>query len=476
MQHSTTEGVRRWRWAAVAVWAACSFAWLRADKLLRDGDEEGHVGAAELFRADLVAFDLVGFIQRLWVGPMGEYPQAFAAVVGAWWWTTGIGDPADPVVRAVCLMSLPIAALATGRIAGRMISGPQSGLAECWATVLVLCVPLANGLTRHYMPEGALMAVTALAILAALRWSELPSLGRSVQLGAIVGLGLLTKQTVVLALAVPLVWVMRDRLRSHFPMVIAAIAIGGAIVGPWWWVNGQQQLAYVGSSASGQGGGDVWSHAMFYPQSLWWVGLGPVLAVAAVIAGWQGRGSRGWMLAMAWLVGGLIVLLLIPKKYPRLMAPLLPAVAVMAVSAWRSQPRVLAGVSAAAVVWLGWVSVAQVSIHARSPGVDPGCPQEWVRPPSATDLGLTEAVQRFEGLGPGDVLVRDDPAIPCSIQTTHDWSNHLSPLLRRRGKERAVHTDPTQPHRYVLEWSDQDGEHEVNALQKSFTIRDKLAP
>ena len=30
-------------------WLGLSVAWLDADRMVRDGDEEGHVGAAELF-------------------------------------------------------------------------------------------------------------------------------------------------------------------------------------------------------------------------------------------------------------------------------------------------------------------------------------------------------------------------------------------------------------------------------------------
>ena len=105
--------------AVLSVWLALSIGWIALDRLVRDGDEEGHVGAAELFRGDLVVGDWLGFVERLWLGPMGEYPQAFTAVVGFWWWLTGVAQPGDAVVRSICLLSLVVAALATGRIARR---------------------------------------------------------------------------------------------------------------------------------------------------------------------------------------------------------------------------------------------------------------------------------------------------------------------------------------------------------------------
>ena len=65
MQSSTLDTSRWLKPAAVAAWLVASWAWLRSDALLRDGDEEGHVGAAELFRADLLQGDVAGFVPAL---------------------------------------------------------------------------------------------------------------------------------------------------------------------------------------------------------------------------------------------------------------------------------------------------------------------------------------------------------------------------------------------------------------------------
>ncbi len=474
-QRSTPEVQPWWRWAAIAVWALLSLRWLGSDKLLRDGDEEGHVGAAELCLSDRAQSDPAGFLERLFVGPMGEYPQFFAAVVGAWWWAMGIGNPAEVAVRAVCLLSLPVAAIATGRIAARLAPDGR-GSAECWATVLVLTIPLANGLTRHFMPEGALIAVTAVAVLCALRWADHPSVSRTIQLGIVLGIGVLTKQTFVLAAAAPIVWIVRSRIQTDPLRVLSMVGVALAVAGPWWLTNGVQQWNYASASMTGQGAGSIFSHLWFYPRSLVLLGLGPVLALAAAMALWRGRHSRGWMLAMVWLAGGLLVLMVIPKKYPRLMAPILPAAVVLVVAYWRTRPRVMGAIALASLGWTALISVVELPVHSRSPGVDPGCPQQWIRPPAPTDLGLTAAATALAEAPSGDVLVTDDPAIPCALQTTHDWSTHLSPLLRRSGLERAVHTDSTRMHRFVLEWSEEGGQHEVPGLQKSFTIRDRLQP
>ena len=476
MQPSTLDTSRWLKPAAVAAWLVASWAWLRSDALLRDGDEEGHVGAAELFRADLLQGDVAGFVERLWVGPMGEYPQMFSAMVGGWWWLTGLGDPAHPVVRSICLVSLPVAALATGRIAARLHGGERARRVDAWVTLMVLTVPLANGLTRHFMPESLVMAVTAVAVLSALRWADYPSLGRSIQLGAVLGVGLMTKQTFFLAAALPVAWAVRERLTSRPGMLAAVAAVATAIAAPWLAVNLGPQLAYAGASVAGHGSSVGLDHLAFYPRSVLWVGLGPVLTAAAVWAFVRGRDKPGFAVAAIWLLGGLLVLMVIPKKYPRLMAPLLPAAVLLMAGAWRPGGRVWVGVASAAAAWTVWLSVDRVAIHRRSPGVDPGCPQEWIRPPGDSDVGLSRAAEALAKLGPGDVRVVADPAIPCAVQTTHDWSNHLGPLLRRRGQDRTVHRDAEQPHRFVLEWGERGQGTEVPELNQSFTIRDRLGP
>ena len=87
--------------------------------MVPDGDEQGHIGAAELFLSDLGSSNPLGFMHRLWWEQMGEYPQAFTAGVGLWWWLMDGGQPGRTSVRGICLLSLVIAAIAVGRITRR---------------------------------------------------------------------------------------------------------------------------------------------------------------------------------------------------------------------------------------------------------------------------------------------------------------------------------------------------------------------
>ena len=480
MPETITRKVSR---TVLSVWLVLSIGWVSRDRLVRDGDEEGHVGAAELFLGDLQAGKWAEFFERLWVGPMGEYPQAFTALVGFWWWLMGTGQPGHVSVRSITLVSLVIAAVSTGRMARRYADKESRGIAEVATITAVLSLPLANGLVRHFMPEGALIAAVSVALLFAHRLVERPGLLRALQLGLILGFGVLTKQTFLFLVLIPLALVVKRLGRSGVIWGFVAVAVASVVAVPWMVQNGSDQLSYGLSSILGHGDGGIWDHVIFYPRSLILLGLGPVLSVVLVLALVRFRrirDRRGLWLAAAWLVGGMIVLMLVPKKYPRLMAPLLPAAALcigIAVSSIRSSRTALLGVGTCAFSWLILVSTTSIQLQSARPEIDPGCPQVWLRPPNPHDLGFTRVGEILSEAPPGAVLVLGDPAIPCSVQTTHDWSSHLAPWLRRTGTERAVVLDPIRAHRMIIDWRDGPGDKvEVPLIGATAHIRDTLSP
>ena len=485
MASSTTAEDHLSRWlfrVTTVVWVGLSVAWLKADVLIRDGDEEGHVGAAELIVGDLRSGDWMGYIERLWMGPMGEYPQAFTAGVGAWWWAWGVGLPSDTTIRMVCLFSLLTTALATARIARRYVPTEQAESGEFIAYFSVLLLPLGNGLTRHFMPEGALMAAVAVSLLLAHRLVERPSIGRAGLLGLSLGLGLLTKQTFPILIVLPLLWVLRRLGRRATSMLLVALSVALVTAGPWWLANASSQLDYGITSMANRSAGGVWAHLLYYPRILVFIGLGPALTLAGAWAAfklWRASDQRGWIFGLIWLMGGVLLLTLIPKKYPRIAAPLTPAVAIWIAVLWtQSTGRKLAlkAFGLGAIVSLSWASLRPGTLLQPINPVDLGCPQVWLRSPSAHDLGLAAALDDLSGRPPGDVLVEDDYTIPCDIQTTHSWSNHLAPYLRRAGHDRSVHTDPAQPHRFVIRVGSLEGAALDGEAPIRLEIRDRLSP
>lgn len=453
--------------------------WVNGDRLVRDGDEEGHVGAAELYLQDLNAGDFWGYLSRAWVGSeMGEYPQAFAATLGGWWWLMDGGDPSRAQVRMISLLLLGLSAFVTGQIARRLVRPEKAQTADTVAMITVLVLPLCNGLSRHFMPENMLVLATGLAILAALHLAEHPSRERALLAGTAIGLGLLTKQTFALVAAAPLVFLLwRPILRR--PRLLGFLSIGVALtIGPWLSQHMGGQVAYLGDSAVGKGDAAWWQHLGYYPWSVAWLGLGPVLTALSVVAAatlWRHKDRRALMLGTAWLVGGVIVLTVLPKKYPRLMAPLLPGVAIwigVAVCRLRHPLRwtVVAGGLAAA--WLIIASFFPLPLQLSPPGVDPGCPQAWLRPPIDDDLGLGAVATTAKTMNARTIAVVDAPAIPCDVQTTHDWITHLGPYLRRAGHEAQISTSSPERADLVVDWTQGPGEEvAVPALGQRFWLK-----
>ncbi len=416
----------------VFVWV--NGAWLSSDQLVRDGDEEGHVGAAELFLVDLEGARPGTFLHRALVADMGDYPSLFPATVGAWWWAAGGGAPERPGVRAVNLAWLLLTA--AGVWATCRSLGMRTG---ALAAAAVLHLPLVVGMARHFMPEGALAATVSLAVAAACWQRVRPTAGRALLLGLALGLGLLTKQTFPLYAAVPVLVAVRWR-RS-----LAWAVVGAAVAAPWLWTNLAEQVAYSTASAGYRGDGGLLAHGTYYPLALAGPALGPVWVALSGLAAWLGwrRQRDAVLLGLAWLLGGALLLTAVPKKYDRLLVPLLPAVALLVGAAAAARPRVAPLVLAGAA-WTTWLSFDDPS-WARPPeplvDFEPGCLQRWLRPPVPQDLGFAPILAAAAQAPDGPVLVMGGPPIPCAIQTTFDWSYHLGPALRRGGQERPVLTE-----------------------------------
>lgn len=440
------------RWATLGLagttaWLGANLHWLSQDKLLRDGDEEGHVGAAELLRLHLDGGSVGRFFMDAWQGDLGEYPAVFPALVGGWWWLVGGGDPGQLRVRAVNLIGLLVAALATGGLASRLAPSAR-WRAGVSALLLVLTLPLGNGLARHFMPEGLLTAAVAVAVLLAHVAGERRHTPSLVALGIALGVGVLVKQTFVLLAALPvLAAVAPARVRA-----LLAAGVATAVAGPWVWSHAADQAAYAGASVQGGHRASLWAHALYYPAVAVDLLAGPVVVMAAAAGAWQlcRRGSpqaRGRVIAGAW-VAGIVLLMVIPKKYPRLAAPLAPGLVLLAVTGLATTRTGGAALVATITLSAGWSVWRSTHTHPPAswvPVVDEKCPQVWLRAPHPSDLGLSavvEAARHAPGAGP--VAVIDGPTLPCALQTTHPWASHLPPALRRAGVERQVHEGPAE--------------------------------
>lgn len=430
------------------LWMGLSWAWIRADVGVPDGDEAGHIGAAELVMDQLRHGEIGAALGWAWAGDTGEYPGLYPAMLGAVWAALGAGPP--QAARALGLGLGLVTAAAVGWLA-RRIAGPGEGSVAFLATLLL---PMANGLWRHTMPEGALVAVVAVSVAVGVWAGERPGWGRAAVWGLVVGAGLLTKQTFALVGLVPAMWAARGlRGRGALGLTVAAAAAG-----PWYLAHLGDQLAYTGASVEAKAAVGALDAALFYPVVLAFEGWGPALGLAAILGGaalWS-RARGALALPAIWLLAGLLALGLVPKKYPRLLAPLTPAAALV-VGLGLGRRGAGAGLGLAA----GWLALASTRAVPEPPlyeRVDPSCPQRFLGPPLRDDQGIGAVVRAASAAGPGPVVVLGAPEIPCELRSTHGWSSHLGPALRYAGQDREILEQPRDDAALIVDWRQGPGE------------------
>ena len=172
-------------------WAVVQGSWLHSDHLIRDGDEEGHVGAAELFRDVLLENGFWTWLCQALQGDFGEYPPLFASLLGAWWAVFPFA-PEHPILRSFG----SVLCLGTACCIARLVWKLRGNWSLAFTATLLL--PLLNGLGRHFMPETLLTFMIAGFAMMLVGESETPSLRNKILLGVFAGLGLLTNQSFLL--------------------------------------------------------------------------------------------------------------------------------------------------------------------------------------------------------------------------------------------------------------------------------------
>ena len=421
--------------AVLLVWLVGNLSWLRHDLLLRDGDEEGHVGAAELLRLHLDGGHWLRFVSDAWRGDLGEYPPLYPAIVAAGWWLVGGGQPGDPSVRGINLLGHLLAGVCVALLARHLSRPPHRDLSTMLGLGLTLCLPLATGLSRHYMPEGLLVGAVALSVLLASLAADRKSPALAGALGISLGLGLLIKQT-FLPLAV-------------FPVLVAGWRMGrlwwvaalpaALVCGPWLLGHLNEQAGYVGSSVQSGHTASTAAHLLYYPALFPHLLAGPVLALAGLAGGivLARRDRRALWTGLAWAIG-IVLFMAIPKKYPRLVAAISPSLVLLAAVGLPRLPRgplISVGVLCLSAGWVVRGSLVAPDSPSWLPVVDEKCPQHWLRPPSPDALGLPELAAEVRSSSAHTLRILDPPELPCSLQTTHPWHQHVEPYLRREALE-----------------------------------------
>ncbi len=455
MTESTPTAARRRTAALLAsllvAWLGLQLGWLAADDRIADGDVLGNVGAVELFWEERPGRWAGGELIRAYVEDFGEYPAMYPAITGVVARWGGVTDlDGDGPARAGLLWGL-LTLLATFSL-GRTLGGDRAGL--CAAAALAAS-PLWSALARHVMLENGLaacVAVAAAAGYAAARGDD--ARWRTWALcGAAAGLALLVKQTAILALAPLGIGLLVEAHRAG-RLRGAAVAAAAALLvaGPWYGrrllgdVEGDYLLRSLRANPDAVG---PLHQLAFYPLVLVQQPWAPVVLIAAVAAGW-GLWRRRDLSPVLVAAAGVVLLALLPKKYPRLLLPLLPLAAAWVgaqVATWPARRSTALG--AVALASLLAASFAQTPLGEGRVGlvdVDERCYQDWIQPPSSPALDWAALLAKLEEAGGAGAEYRVGsprwPVPPCSHQTTHHLGEHLRIRVRRAGLEAYVVTDP----------------------------------
>lgn len=451
----------------LAAWLIAQLAWLAVDERIIEGDALTNVGAVELFWEDHPGRSAPGEIGRAYVEDFGEYPAMYAAltgVVGRWLGLTDLNG--DGPARVGLLWALA-AALATWWL-GRALAGEVAGLL---AVAVLLLSPQFSAVSRHLMLENGLVATVGLAAAAgfAACWTDdrsRPQLLPWLVCGAAAGLALLIKQTATLALLPLGVGLLASAWRGAPDRSPAlrlrgpALAVGAAalLAGPWYLRRlvggGEGEYLWRSAQANPDAVGPL-HQAAYYPLVLLQQPWAPVVLLAAVALAVLVRraGARPPLptgriaTLLAVVAAGVLLLALLPKKYPRLLLPLMPLVCAVVgaiLATWPARLRGsllgLAALSWVATCWpLGPLSTILGEGRVGLVDVDERCYQDWIAPPDRPGLDWDRLVALLEEAGGAGTEYRvgaiEWPVPPCAHQTTQHLGEHLRIRVRRAGLE-----------------------------------------
>ncbi|HCP44896.1 MAG TPA: hypothetical protein DIU15_02555, partial [Deltaproteobacteria bacterium] len=314
----------------------------------------------------------------------------------------------------------------------RKVAGPWAGVL---AVGLLLAAPATLDSLHRYEPNLGAMACGACVLAAWLYSRDLQSRRASILLGLFVGLGLMADRLGVLPFLIGplLVSVARTRTRQSLQGLLLVV-VGASAVAGWWYLDFFARFAQelVPQLLSGEISA-VGTHLEDRPPGLFqwlhYLVLWPDTQLG-LLGGCAALAGLGWAIhsrkdpavrdVLLWLVWGLLLFTLIPKRQPFYTLPLLPAAVTVAAAALCSMARRLgrAGPALPIAVVLGATVPAVVTTQPEIPDYNPGLldwlvnnrsplPEQWmgerfnigVQP---QDMGL-DLDKNFQLLAPAGV-------------------------------------------------------------------------
>ncbi len=281
---------------------------------------------------------------RLWGQPWFEKPPLLYWMTAAAF-RAGVSEDLAP--------RLGVALLAAGFLVfyWRTLRREFGGAPALYATAILATCAAWLGFSHIGATDLPVSVAFSAAMLVSFGWVERGDRRGLAPAAALLGVAVLAKGLLPLALALPLLWMGRSRLRDLLRPAPAAAFLVVAV--PWYaLIVARYGSRFVNEFFWKQHLGRFTGGAISHPQPFWFYGpilvaalfpWSPLLALLFRKSLWTDTGRRFFLL---WLVFGLLFLSAATNKLPGYLLPLLPAAAALAglglaESAWA--PQLLAG-------------------------------------------------------------------------------------------------------------------------------------
>ncbi|MEB3334027.1 MAG: glycosyltransferase family 39 protein [Cyanobacteriota bacterium] len=369
---------------------------------------------------------------------------------------------------------------------GRELLGRGFGL-MC-ATVLVL-VPALVHLRVDFTLDLPLAASSCLALWLVGRWqAPAPAgggWGRLLAAALATGAALLVKQSALLVLAGPLLWVACRGLwdRRRRPQVLLGGILVFALVLPWLqhnWITtlgGTNRAVLESAAAEGDPPALSWASLSWYGRRLP-AQLGVVLPLplfpVCLALGWRAHGRMRWRIPPGWawllvcVLSGWLCTTLSPNKDARYITPVLPLLVIVLARAWWGLGCWLQARWGSSVAWLsllaGLAGATGQAILVASPEIDRGEP--------APVAQLTGRLRQLVGDTPITLLVV--PGNPeLNEQTVTTFGRLAGGRIegRRLGRARREHNLVLERSRWILLATGDQGTNRPFSKELSHRVR-----
>lgn len=329
---------RPWLWLA-ALWLALGVVmavWVGLDRRPPEWDHANHLGRALHCQQILARPDhALGEILDL----SAFYPPLAICAAGLAYFAL----PVTALTAQGVMWAFLGLALASVFALGRRLWDTETGLL---AAFVLGTAPFVVFSLTNFQLDAPLAGIVALALFLLARGEALAQPGWTLGLGAVLGLGMLTKPTFAVYLAPPLAWVLGSALAGRdgrrLGRLAGALAVAAALAVPWYGPRlialpvqiADRSFAY----AAVEGHARVLSAAglMFYPR-VFIPQFGALAAIALVCGAWAlRRRARGAWLLWAGVIAPFALITLIQNKNLRYSLPILPAAALVAAAGIRT--------------------------------------------------------------------------------------------------------------------------------------------